>query len=590
MNGSWVARSLALAASTLLLAATVAAQVVLAPPAAAATAKVSIGDTAVVEGNSGTQTATLAVELSGPVATNTVISYQTVDGSAVAAAKHVPGDYKAVAKNLTIKAGKTAGKVSVPIYGDTDVEGDEQFTVVLTGTNNGVVIARGTGTVTIVDDESPPYSGSTVAIGDSTVPEGNTGTVKASLDVTVSQPLASNLHITYQTVDGTATASAKHIPGDYKPAAKTLTIKAGKTKGTINIVVDSDTTPEPTEIFTVELTGTDNGAVSIARSPGTVTILDDDNFVPTVPSPPLDVTATLSQPSDCTTLCGDIDISWSPPDDDGGSAITGYLLAVSKNGGAYGVVEEPTGTSFTGYSCGTPAQACQFEVYAVNGVGNSDASDPSTVVTTQGNPSPPLDVTATLAQPTGCTNECGLVNVSWSPELDDGGSALYNYAVYVSTNGSAYGHIATTTGTGTQFNCGLTDVSCQFEVVVDTYVGESDYSAPSNAVVTQGNPSPPLDVTATLAQGEDCTTECGLVNVSWSPELDDGGSALYNYAVYVSTNGSAYGVIATTTGTGSQFNCGVPSVSCQFEVVVDTYVGASDYSAPSNVVVTQDHS
>jgi hypothetical protein len=67
-----------------------------------------------------TFTAQLARALDRTVA----FDYRTEDGTATAGA-----DYTAVSGSKTIAAGQMSTTIDVPIFGDTDVESDETFTL-----------------------------------------------------------------------------------------------------------------------------------------------------------------------------------------------------------------------------------------------------------------------------------------------------------------------------------------------------------------------------------------------------------------------------------------------------------------------------
>jgi aryl-phospho-beta-D-glucosidase BglC (GH1 family) len=102
------------------------------------------------EGQGGTRVAAFTVSLSRASDQAVTVSYATVDGTARAG-----GDYTAVAGALTFAPGVTSLTVSVPILGDTLVEGDETFRVLLSNpTNASLATAQALGT--IVDDDRPP--------------------------------------------------------------------------------------------------------------------------------------------------------------------------------------------------------------------------------------------------------------------------------------------------------------------------------------------------------------------------------------------------------------------------------------------------
>jgi titin len=97
----------------------------------------------------------------------------------------------------------------------------------------------------------------------------------------------------------------------------------------------------------------------------------------TVPGPPTDLLATGRDSS--------VELEWSPPDDDGGSRVSDYLIEQSTDGGAsWEVVDDGIGTTLSalvnGLANGTPYW---FRARAINAIGTSA---PSAVVTATPSP------------------------------------------------------------------------------------------------------------------------------------------------------------------------------------------------------------
>jgi large repetitive protein len=112
---------------------------------------VSISDATVTEGDAGTVNASFQVTLSTPSGRAISINYAAANASAAA-----PEDYAASGGTLSFAPGETSKTIVVPVNGDTSVEGDETFTVGLSGPVS-VTIADGHAVGTIVnDDASPP--------------------------------------------------------------------------------------------------------------------------------------------------------------------------------------------------------------------------------------------------------------------------------------------------------------------------------------------------------------------------------------------------------------------------------------------------
>ena len=115
-------------------------------PAAGTTARISIGNASVVEGDSGTRTLRFAVTSSLPRTTATTVTFGTQAVSASAA------DYTGKSGSVTIPANSSSGTLSISIKADDGTEASETFKVKLTGAA-GASIQFGTGTGTIIDDD-----------------------------------------------------------------------------------------------------------------------------------------------------------------------------------------------------------------------------------------------------------------------------------------------------------------------------------------------------------------------------------------------------------------------------------------------------
>jgi len=233
-----------------------------------ASAKLTIDDVRVSEGNFGTTSAIFTVRLQPANATVTAtVDYQT---NAISAS---PGlDYLTTQGTLTFQAGETVKTISVPIIGDALDEGDELFTVQLSNPVNAAV-ERGIGTGTIVDDDHGGPALPFASIGDVNVVEGNSGLNLASFTLRLSLASASVTRVRFQTQDGTATSGS-----DYLPVSGEITFQPGETVKTFTVVILGDTVFEPDETFNIVITGADNATFFSTAATGT--ILNDDAQVP----------------------------------------------------------------------------------------------------------------------------------------------------------------------------------------------------------------------------------------------------------------------------------------------------------------------
>jgi chitinase len=221
----------------------------------------SVDDVKVAEGDSGSKSLVFTVTLSKPLAQTTTVNYASADGSAKAGS-----DYTSTSGTVSFAPGETAKTVSVSILGDLTSEGDETFSLVLSSAV-GAAIAKSNGVGTIVDDDAPP----SISVNDASLTEGNSGTGNAVFTVTLSRAAKAGetIAVTYKTADATAIA-----PGDYQSATGTIAFAAGQTAASVTVKIVGDTTAEPSETFTLNLSNP--VGATFARNAGIGTIVDDD--------------------------------------------------------------------------------------------------------------------------------------------------------------------------------------------------------------------------------------------------------------------------------------------------------------------------
>jgi hypothetical protein len=111
--------------------------------------KLSITDVRVREGNSGQRNAVFRVTLSAPSAQTVMVDYATSDGTATDTT-----DYMSKTGTLSFPRFVRTRTISIPILGDTTLEGNETFFVTLSNAANAA-LARAHGRGTIVNDDRP---------------------------------------------------------------------------------------------------------------------------------------------------------------------------------------------------------------------------------------------------------------------------------------------------------------------------------------------------------------------------------------------------------------------------------------------------
>ena len=206
------------------------------------------------------------VSLSNVSSTDTIVSY-TVTGDAVGAS-----DYTPVSGTVTILAGQTSAVINVSVIDDALLEDNETVVVTLTGISAGdadiSIAAANSDVVTISDNDTAEV---TIEATDSSVTEeGDSG----QFTVSISNPSDTDTVISY-TISGDATNGA-----DYQTITGTVTIPAGSTSATIDVIPVDDQLFEGDESVTLTLSGITSGDADItlgATNSATVQIVEDDS-------------------------------------------------------------------------------------------------------------------------------------------------------------------------------------------------------------------------------------------------------------------------------------------------------------------------
>jgi hypothetical protein len=203
-------------------------------------------------------------------------------------------------------------------------------------------------------------------------------------------------------------------------------------------------------------------------------LVGDFNYY-TVPSAPESISLTAGS--------SQVGVSWTPPADDGGTAITSYTLQRATNAGFTTGVVNTTGltglsTTVTGLTNGTPYF---FRVYAVNAVGTAastggawrtgGASVTPVASTAPGAPTSPVASQQTVQTSNG-------LKLSWTAPASNGGSAITQYAIQYSTEPDMVTSPVMTGSTATTYNINglLSGATYYMRVAAVNAIGTGPYS------------------------------------------------------------------------------------------------------------------
>ena len=214
----------------------------------------------------------------------------------------------------------------------------------------------------------------------------------------------------------------------------------------------------------------------------------------TTPGPPTDVQATPGNRQ--------LTVSWSPPDNDGGSPVTGYVVIHSDGVGEAAVT---LGSGTRSYRIGGLTNNAEYTIWAHARNRSGDGSTSTPIVATPAaattTPGPPTDVQATPGN--------RQLTVSWSPPDNDGGSPVTGYVVIHS---DGVGEAAVTLGSGTRsYRIGGLTNNAEYTIWVHARNrhGDGPTSAPIGAFPMGEALPPDRPVVTAVARGN-------RIEASWS--------------------------------------------------------------------------
>lgn len=209
------------------------------------------------EGNSGTSNFTFTVTKSYNDGFATLFYFKTSNGTATAGS-----DYMATNGSGFLLAGQLTTTIVVRVNGDTNVEPDEFFYVIITNAAGALPGSNGVGWIR--NDDFPSISVNNIAYE-----EGHSGASNFVFTMTLSEPAPATGSVTFITANGTAAS-----PTDYTATSGVINISVGQTSATAVVRVTGDRTIESDETFFLQLRNPIN--LQPGNTNGQGTILNDD--------------------------------------------------------------------------------------------------------------------------------------------------------------------------------------------------------------------------------------------------------------------------------------------------------------------------
>jgi len=249
----------------------------------------------------------------------------------------------------------------------------------------------------------------------------------------------------------------------------------------VNLIGDGTAADDAIGRANLDGTGADQNFILGALNPGGVAVSPQATVPPpTVPGAPAIGVASFGNAS--------ATVRWIAPADNGGSAITGYLVrVVDSTGTQVGALRPATGSA-TSLAVTGLANGCsyQFQVAAVNTAGTGPGSALSAAVVPATVPGAPVIATAAPGPAGGALT----ATANWNPPASDGGSAVTGYRVRALRMSATGTVLATTTsavqpGSARQLTMTLQAGNYRFTVQALNKAGAGPKSARSNLVAAQ---------------------------------------------------------------------------------------------------------
>ena len=284
------------------------------------------------------------------------------------------------------------------------------------------------------------------------------------------------------------------------------------------------------------------------------------------PQPPTGLTFTPVAGTNNGTL------TWVPPTNNGGGAITGYSVKRSTDGGATftTLISNLNATSFT---TALPPKGATY-TFAVAAINSGGSSLNSTTVSYSSQTSVP----GAPAMPTTSFTADGLLTVTWRAPVDNGGSAITSYKLQRLINAQW-----STIREGIALEAKLTreapGTSYSLRVIAVNAIGEGAASAVAVTSVPFAKSTAPRNLTA------DSTSQNNRVVFSWQAPENTGGAVVSSYRLEYSANGTSWFVVAITSALTATVSSPPKGTTYTYRVFANTPAGLSDASNVVTVTV-----
>ena len=294
----------------------------------------------------------------------------------------------------------------------------------------------------------------------------------------------------------------------------------------------------------------------------------------TVPDPPTGFTAIAISPTS-------ISLNWNPPQNNGGSAITGYVvdyrIAPSSTYISLGNIGNVTHYTHAGLAT-SKTYIYRVSATNVNGTGNPS---PERVATPTSSSTPPLNTAPNPPQSlTATVYSATQVNLSWNPPTSNGGPPVTGYKIDYKLDAGNFTVLISNTPYNTYSHTGLqTGHIYTYRVFAINSVGIGNSSNIASATPTQVNtvPSSPTSLVAYPASPTS-------ISLSWNPPSNIGGSPIIGYKIEYYNGTSQFIVLVTNTGSAQTSYLHTGLVTGKSYTYRVSAINSAGTSPPSNTI------
>ncbi len=264
-----------------------------------------------------------------------------------------------------------------------------------------------------------------------------------------------------------------------------------------------------------------------------------------------------------------IDLTWTAPADDGGAAVSSYILERSTGGGTYDEVTRPAAGTTSYEDTGlTPNTAYNYRILAVNEHGTGPWSTILSLTTpATSRPARTTDLTATK----DATDSSTRIDLSWTAAAANG-SAILRYNIQRKAGSGNYINIGSTNETSFSNPGLLPGTTYTFRVRAVNSLGNAAWSNEASET-TDDTPDQVTDLAATAASST-------AIRLTWTTPADN-GEAISGYTLSRKTGSGNYADVSTSIAASatSHVDAGLtPATAYTYRITAVNRIGNGAWS------------